>query len=128
MGYKDKYYAYLKSKEWLQKRQERLEIDDWECAWCGKHNCSLHVHHLTYDRLFNENVETDLITLGKRCHHYGDLIRKQIKRIDGKHGHRCFVLDKLLYLYGYPYNMKSDNRAHVRKLHKYLVNIERIDK
>jgi 5-methylcytosine-specific restriction endonuclease McrA len=123
MAFGDAYQKYLRSKDWYAKRQERLEIDDWECAWCSKHNCALHGHHLTYERLFDENVETDLITLCKRCHHYADMIRKQIKRIRIKadHPHR---LDKLLLIYGYPHNMKDDRRLHVRRLHRYLKKLE----
>lgn len=125
MGYKDAYHKYIKSDNWMKKRQERLEIDEWECAICSKHACALHVHHLTYDRLFDENANTDLITLCKRCHHYMDKIRKIIKAIDDKYRHRCFSLDKLLYIYGYPHDMKRDGeRKHLRDLHTHLVSLK----
>ena len=124
MAFGDAYQKYLRSKEWFSKRQERMEIDDWECAICSKHNCALHCHHLTYDRLFDENVETDLIMLCKRCHFYMDKIRKQIKRIRIATNDHCPKLDKLLFLYSYPYGMKKDSRIHLRRLHKYLKKLE----
>jgi hypothetical protein len=124
LSYGDAYQKYLRSKDWFAKRQERMKIDEWECAICSKHNCALHCHHLTYDRLFNEDVNTDLITLCKRCHFYMDMIRKQIKRIHIKEGGHSARLDKLLFIFGYPYNMKSDRRLHVRRLHRYLKKME----
>ena len=61
------YYDYLMSVEWQKKRTERLRIDNFECQKCGR-PMDLQVHHLNYDRIGNENVYTDLITLCKYCH------------------------------------------------------------
>lgn len=61
------YSAYLQSPEWQKKRTERLKIDNFKCAVCGR-PMDLQVHHLNYDNVGHENVYTDLITLCKFCH------------------------------------------------------------
>jgi 5-methylcytosine-specific restriction endonuclease McrA len=60
------YQAYMNSRAWFAKRQQRLEIDDHRCRKCG-HNDALQVHHLKYDNLGNEPMG-DLVTLCDRCH------------------------------------------------------------
>ena len=50
-----------------KKRTERLKIDNFKCAVCGR-PMDLQVHHLNYDNVGHENVYTDLITLCKFCH------------------------------------------------------------
>lgn len=61
------YDEYLASPEWQEKRQARLELDGFQCQFCGSEN-DLCVHHVTYDRLGNEDVNFDLVTLCKDCH------------------------------------------------------------
>ena len=58
---------YYKSTTWAKKRSERLRLDGYKCAKCG-FTRALEVHHITYDRLFHEDVSRDLITLCKQCH------------------------------------------------------------
>lgn len=58
---------YYNSAEWAKKRSERLKIDDYRCQRCG-FTRALEVHHLNYERLGNEDVARDLITLCKKCH------------------------------------------------------------
>lgn len=36
-------------------------------CWSEK---QLHVHHATYDRIWNEDIATDLFPLCKRCHYF----------------------------------------------------------
>lgn len=69
------YLAYMHSEEWKQKRRERLEVDGYACCMCGKtaQECIedgefLHVHHVSYDRIFNEDVMHDLCTVCPDCH------------------------------------------------------------
>lgn len=53
------------------KRAQRLKIDGYKCRTCGAAagvGVSLHVHHVTYERLGDEDVERDLITLCAECH------------------------------------------------------------
>lgn len=64
------YKKYMKSPEWEQKKQERIAIDNC-CVMCQRplnKIRSLQVHHITYARLGNENVLTDLVTLCGTCH------------------------------------------------------------
>lgn len=63
------YEMYLLSIAWKIKRSQRRAIDGDQCqgflCFCTE---GLQVHHVTYERVGNENVETDLITLCRRCH------------------------------------------------------------
>lgn len=60
------YKKYLNSKEWKERRLQRLEIDGYKCACCGTDK-NLNVHHLTYDMIGSEEMD-DLITMCKDCH------------------------------------------------------------
>ena len=55
------YALYLESPEWQAKRQAVLDRDEHRCTECGTTKY-LHVHHLTYARIFHEELE-DLVTL-----------------------------------------------------------------
>lgn len=70
MNRSEQYKEYMLSHEWDQKRIQRLWIDDYECVMCGKtaDEGRLHVHHIHYRTLGNENVMTDLCTLCDECH------------------------------------------------------------
>jgi len=57
---------YMKSDEWKNLKNQRLKKDGFCCVLC-KSKEHLICHHLTYKRLFNEEIN-DLITLCKRCH------------------------------------------------------------
>ena len=69
--------AYYKSPLWAAKRNERLRIDGYRCAKCG-FTRALEVHHINYDRLYNEDVSRDLITLCKKCHNEIETQKKTI--------------------------------------------------
>lgn len=60
------YKEYLQSDAWKAKRKAVLIRDQLRCQLCG-HEKNLHVHHVTYDRIYNEDLE-DLITLCSDCH------------------------------------------------------------
>lgn len=63
---KQKYYQYLQSKQWKQKKEYALEYYGRNCGACGsKYN--IQVHHKTYKNVFNETME-DLMLLCERCH------------------------------------------------------------
>ena len=71
-GYIERKTLYLKSSQWNKKRKARLKIDNYECQVC-KHNRTviqepLDVHHITYKNVFDEDVDTQLISLC-RMHH-----------------------------------------------------------
>ena len=64
------YKDYMRSNEWKVKKRERIAIDQG-CVMCGRpldKIRSIQVHHITYQRLGNENVLTDLFTLCGSCH------------------------------------------------------------
>ncbi len=61
-----KYYAYLGSDAWKQKRQLIYERDNKICQVC-KVETATEVHHLTYQNIFNEPLE-DLISICSECH------------------------------------------------------------
>ena len=66
---------YMRSKEWQNKRLERLRIDDFKCCKCGSpHN--IQVHHTSYINLGCEDVFNDLVTLCDRCH---ESIEKEVR-------------------------------------------------
>ena len=69
---------YLQSAHWKETRKKRLEIDGYKCAVCGSTE-SLNVHHLSYKRIGDEDVESDLVTLCHPCHAMLHRIKEQSK-------------------------------------------------
>lgn len=75
-GGHDEYYG----PNWMQKREETLQRDDYECRVCGidreehreKYNQDLHVHHIMPARKFSDyedqNDLDNLLTLCQDCH------------------------------------------------------------
>lgn len=63
-----KYLDYInKSNEWQIKRQKAFKMKGRACQKC-KSKYNLQVHHATYIRLYEENIETDLFILCNSCH------------------------------------------------------------
>lgn len=66
---KSQYDKYRESKDWENIRNLVLERDGYKCRTCGSTDRQLHVHHSTYEHLYNElNYLDDLITLCSVCH------------------------------------------------------------
>ena len=64
---KDEYLAYLRSPEWASKRQRKLSVKS-RCEACNKIvDWGGHLHHITYQRIFNETLN-DLMIMCKDCH------------------------------------------------------------
>ncbi len=65
----DTYKTYLESEAWAQKRNKRLGMSNFKCEACEDGECRnpLQVHHLTYARIFREEME-DLMVLCKMHH------------------------------------------------------------
>jgi hypothetical protein len=61
-----KYYLYLNSVEWKNKRNQVFERDSNICQKCLAKTAD-DVHHLTYENIGNENL-TDLISICRSCH------------------------------------------------------------
>ena len=69
------YAEYLQSDWWQQVRRQRLWFAEWQCEyhdWKTGRRCTaidgLDVHHLTYERIGDENWDTDLIVLCRKHH------------------------------------------------------------
>lgn len=60
------YEDYIKSDEWKKRREWALYFWEYRCSLCFSED-DLQVHHRTYQRLGNENLN-DLIVLCKSCH------------------------------------------------------------
>ena len=61
-----KYKNYLLSPEWEEIRQTLFASRGRVCEMCGS-NKFIQVHHITYDRLFNEDP-ADLLVVCNSCH------------------------------------------------------------
>lgn len=118
------YKRYLKSDKWLGKRKDKLEEVDYECELCGKHGCTLQVHHLTYDRIFDEENK-DLLVVCKPCHKYADRIRKSRKRISkGENLEIKQATNSIIKKHGYPHNFKTKDRSLLKEIAKKLEKLE----
>lgn len=60
------YQQYLQSPQWEEKRNKKLQDYGHRCQLCNSVH-SLHVHHRTYERLGNEDMN-DLTVLCSICH------------------------------------------------------------
>ena len=77
--YSSFYLNYLQSETWKKRRYAALERVEFKCELCGETD-SLEVHHLTYNRLGNEDPG-DLIVICKGHHWIEDTKRKEPGRI-----------------------------------------------
>jgi hypothetical protein len=60
---------YYETSHWAGLREARRKIDGYACQQCKEPNKRIEVHHWRY-RLFEENIQEDLITLCHDCHEY----------------------------------------------------------
>lgn len=72
MKHSTEYEKYIRSETWAKKKLERLEIDNYCCAMCGKPESAckngLQLHHISYKNLGREDVWTETVCLCGRCH------------------------------------------------------------
>ncbi len=68
------YRRYLESIAWEKRRARALELAGHRCQECDATD-RLEVHHLTYDRLFEEH-DDDLRVLCHLCHRRADTERR----------------------------------------------------
>ena len=61
------YEWYIGSKQWQEKRFQRMQIDNHKCVLCGS-RYNLQVHHVDYGNLGIEDLAEDLVTLCRNCH------------------------------------------------------------
>jgi DNA-binding transcriptional regulator YhcF (GntR family) len=82
----EKYTAYLKSEEWRDLKIDLINKRGSKCEICGKSKVAnkLHIHHLTYERIYHE-LPSDLQILCSVCHmkEHG-LIKEKVKREKAK--------------------------------------------
>ena len=75
-NFKSKYREYLKSPEWKYKRDlvmDRAWDADkqcWKCERCEAECYIGNVHHLSYENVFNEKVDDQLIYVCIPCHRF----------------------------------------------------------
>ena len=62
------YDVYIHSSAWNEKRKRRFLMDDKTCVICKKKTIYPQGHHINYEHLGNEVIETDVITLCNSCH------------------------------------------------------------
>ncbi len=65
---REKYAAYLCSREWCEKRETVQQRSEGKCERCLR-NPADHVHHLTYARKYAELLD-DLQAVCKPCHDF----------------------------------------------------------
>lgn len=63
---KRRYGEYLRSPEWKERRDRIVKRDRSQCQSCASKS-QLQVHHMTYERIGNEN-DGDLVTVCHACH------------------------------------------------------------
>ena len=61
------YKCYLKTMVWDNTRKKKLKEAGYKCQLCSKTDAELHVHHNTYERIGDEDMN-DLIVLCESCH------------------------------------------------------------
>ncbi len=64
--HKSEYIEYLQSAEWGEKRKILMGQADWTCSKCGGKATQL--HHINYENIGDEELDTDVIPLCKDCH------------------------------------------------------------
>lgn len=84
---------YYKSRAWAEKRNARLKNDGYKCARCG-FTRALEVHHINYDRLYNEDISRGLVTLCKKCHKEIETQKKEHDPIQAEH-HTVYLAGKI---------------------------------
>lgn len=74
------YHEYMESPAWRAKRRRVLDRDRHLCQGCLQEIAS-HVHHMTYDRLFDELL-CDLVSLctpcHQKCHPHKDILGREL--------------------------------------------------
>ena len=97
MTYKEKYHAYLKSDKWAQIKLDLIEIRGQKCERCGVKRTFryLHLHHLTYERVFHEEP-SDLELLCGGCHATEHGIIKPKKKAWTRRKKKLSTTDKLI--------------------------------
>ena len=76
-----RYQSYLLSPAWAAKRRKKFRQAGKKCQYCGRgkrQGVRLQCHHLTYDRLYKEEMK-DLAKACEDCHKIADEIYRMEK-------------------------------------------------
>lgn len=112
----EKFKTYLESQEWKEKRLQ-VFAERWEkCEKCGSTN-SLHIHHGTYTRIFQEKL-SDLFVLCGYCH--TDLHKK--------HGTKDLLRATKAYILWVEYIPKNRKKRKTKKQRRLMRNERYIEK
>lgn len=71
----DTYADYMNTSWWARMRSERMYIDCGQCACCLADG-PLELHHIQYPGWFEEDINTDVVMLCRRCHEFVTSIQK----------------------------------------------------
>lgn len=74
------YEEYQHTEYWNRMREQRLEIDGYCCAICGKaasESDRLQLHHNWYPERGTEDIQNGIVMLCRRCHSVVSKIQKQ---------------------------------------------------
>lgn len=63
----ESYQQYLNSNTWKKKRKRKLHQVGYKCEICSGTD-NLQVHHLTYERIFQEPLSDLQVLCGDNCH------------------------------------------------------------
>lgn len=88
MSNKINYKAYMRSSQWKEKRQAKLEACNSKCECEGR--CTreaTQIHHLHYDTLGNESMD-DLQALCPKCH----MQKSNVRNFYGNTRYKCCLL------------------------------------
>lgn len=102
---KEKYKKYLLSDEWAALKIDLFKHRGYSCERCCS-KTKLHIHHLNYKNIFNEEPE-DLIILCVKCHEkeHNKSIKKKKPIQRKKKKFKILSLEKKLHL------KKTDKKA-----------------
>lgn len=126
---KEKYSKYLKSKEWHELKIDLIQIRGCKCEKCNIKPApnKLHVHHISYDRLYNEELN-DLMLLCANCHRKEHGINKRAKvknKIKPKRGRKKSPsIDYLKHRYEYQLN-RLNKKLKLKTINKEEYNFSK---
>lgn len=72
----------MQSATWQRIRKATLKRAGYKCQYCGRRNCVLQVHHLTYERFGGKEKPRDLRVACEACHPIADNVRRYLKGLE----------------------------------------------
>lgn len=118
MEFKEKYHLYLKSEGWASKKLDIIHLRGQKCERCGakRQLKYLHLHHLTYKRVFDE-LPKDLELICAGCHVKEHNIKPKKKQKKRKNKFNEYKEEKRILL-----------KKHGSKTPKYYQELQEINR